>query len=107
MNQKKKEIEARKAAKRRAKAIRCGKVKVPATVHAQLDCGCCTAQLRFSTLERAREAFEKAGLQCSATIVDDDGVEHKNVDTFYGFELDKAKLDQPPLLRLAKRAGLL
>lgn len=60
-------------------------------VYAKCDCGCCTAELRFKNVESAKEAFSKAGLENSATIIDDKGVEHTGIDTFYGFSLEDEK----------------
>lgn len=56
-------------------------------VYAKCDCGCCTAEMRFTSAKTAAEAFAKAGLQNSATIVDDKGTTHEGIDTFYGFSL--------------------
>lgn len=54
------------------------------------DCGCCHAQLRFESDERAEAALHAAGLRNGATIVDDAGETHRGLDTFYGmwFEMD-------------------
>jgi hypothetical protein len=56
-------------------------------VYARCDCGCCTATMRFKNKAAVEEAFAKAGLVNSATIVDDKGVVHEGIDTFYGFSL--------------------
>ena len=58
-------------------------------VYAKCDCGCCTATLHFKTPEAAAKAFADAGLANSATIVDDEGVKHECIDTFYGFSLEE------------------
>ena len=52
---------------------------------AQYDCGCCYATMLFKSHESASNAFVRAGLQNGATIVDDAGVKHEKIDTFYGF----------------------
>lgn len=59
------------------------------TVYVKLDCGCCTDELRFKDKESAQKAFEKAGLGNGVSIVDDDGVEHTGLDTFYGFSMSE------------------
>lgn len=40
--------------------------------------------MKFHNEESAQQAFSKAGLSSSATIVDDEGTVHEGVDTFYG-----------------------
>ena len=59
------------------------------TFYASCDCGCCTDELRFFSLKSAKEALAKVGLGNSQTIIDDLGVEHIGIDTFYGFGLNE------------------
>lgn len=55
-------------------------------VFALHDCGCCTAKMRFHSKKTALEAFSKAVLGNSIDIVDDQGVAHAGIDTFYGLK---------------------
>lgn len=55
------------------------------TFHAKQCCGCCTVMMQFESLESIQKAFEKAGFDVAATIVDDAGEVHEEVDTFYGY----------------------
>jgi hypothetical protein len=52
---------------------------------AQLSCGCCFTEMSFRSKKSAETAFQKAGLNLEATIVDDKGKVHEGVDTFYGY----------------------
>lgn len=61
----------------------------PFIVKARRNCGCCEETLRFTDKQSAVAAFRTAGLDSSATIVDDAGDVHQGVDTFYGFNPDK------------------
>jgi hypothetical protein len=72
-------------------------------VIAQCDCGCCTEKMYFNDLESANKAFAAAGLVNSATIKDDEGVEHSSIDTFYGFSTSEEEMNRPPLQRLAEK----
>lgn len=54
------------------------------TFFAKASCGCCEVEMQFESAEAASAAFHKAGLDSTATIVDDAGTEHTGVDTFYG-----------------------
>lgn len=51
---------------------------------ASLSCGCCTDILLFKDDESVLCAMREAGLDSCATIVDQAGNTHNNVDTFYG-----------------------
>ena len=62
------------------------------TFYVRRGCGCCYDELKFKDELSIREAFIEAGLDSSATIEDEAGVTHKNVDTFYGWS--KALIDQ-------------
>lgn len=53
-----------------------------------LECGCCYVKMKFKSISSANKAFKKAGLGLSMTIVDDKGVTHEGIDTFYGFWLE-------------------
>ena len=55
------------------------------TFIAKCGCGCCEEELQFVDEASGQRAFEAAGLDSSATIVDDAGVSYSNIDTFYGF----------------------
>ena len=58
-------------------------------IYAMCDCGCCKEELRFFSEKTALEALKKVGLGNFKTIVDDLGVVHEGLDTFYGFALEK------------------
>lgn len=62
-----------------------GPLKKFQTFYAKKCCGCCTTTMRFKDVEAIGRAFMKAGLDVAATIVDDAGIVHEEVDTFYGF----------------------
>lgn len=66
-------------------------------VYVKCTCGCCTEELLFKDRASAALAFNKAGLDCSATIVDDAGVEHKELDTFYGYTFQKEEVEKRSL----------
>ena len=72
---------------------------------AQCDCGCCTEKMYFKDLESANKAFAAAGLTNSATIKDDEGVEHNSIDTFYGFSTSEEEMKRPSLQRLIEKLG--
>lgn len=76
-------------------------------VFAQCDCGCCVAEMQFNDVASAEKAFAAAGIANGATIKDDAGVEHKDIDTFYPFSTNKEEFERPSLLRLAEQAGLM
>lgn len=59
------------------------------SVFAKADCGCCNEELKFLTLENANSAFNKVGFGNGMTVVDDEGVSHSGLDTFYGFTVDE------------------
>jgi hypothetical protein len=50
----------------------------------QCDCGCCEDELSFDSDEAANAAVKKAGLMNNGTIIDDEGIVHTGLDTFYG-----------------------
>lgn len=54
------------------------------TIYARQGCGCCIAEMKFESIESADKAFEEAGLQSAAVIIDDGGTEWR-IDTFYHF----------------------
>ncbi len=67
----------RRAAKRAAKAM--------TEYTARAYCGCCTVDnIRFKSEESAAKAWAAAGLGSKQTLVDDAGVKHDGIDTFYG-----------------------
>jgi hypothetical protein len=49
------------------------------------NCGCCTVKMAFESEERLLAAFKKQGLTVYGKVTDDEGVEHEEIDTFYGF----------------------
>lgn len=59
------------------------------TVYVRSDCGCCTAELQFESVESATAAFQKAGLGNGVVITDDAGARHEGLDTFYGFSTEQ------------------
>lgn len=59
------------------------------TVHASADCGCCYEEMQFESAESAAAAFQQAGLGNGIVIVDDAGVRHEGIDTFYGFSVQE------------------
>lgn len=73
-------------------------------VYAKLGCGCCTDGLTFDTIESANGALRDAGLNSCATIVDDAGETHVDVDTFYGFSLTEDEEEARGLQFLAEQA---
>lgn len=64
------------------------------SVFVKLDCGCCTDELKFASVEAAEAAFSKAGLGNSVDITDDAGVCHTKLDTFYGFSLTEEEQEE-------------
>jgi|WetSurMetagenome_2_1015567.scaffolds.fasta_scaffold452712_2 hypothetical protein len=74
-------------------------------VHAKLDCGCCTTDMRFNSIESATEAFRKAGLGNGISIKDDAGVVHEGIDTFYGFSEDEEEQGNRSLGYLAEQVN--
>lgn len=60
-----------------------------ATFYAKQCCGCCTVTMQFTDKGSIVRAFTKAGLEVAATITDDAGTVHEEVDTFYGFSMDQ------------------
>lgn len=50
------------------------------------NCGCCTMTLAFETEKKLLEALAVQGLTVCGQAVDDEGVEHKDIDTFYGYK---------------------
>lgn len=53
-----------------------------------LSCGCCEDELAFETEEACAAAFQKMGLTSSGDCVDDEGVQHSDIDTFYGWSCE-------------------
>ncbi len=49
-----------------------------------LSCGCCEANLFFSSDDKARTAIKEVGLGCMQSITDEVGNTVDHVDTFYG-----------------------
>ena len=75
---------------------------------ARKTCGCCMAEMFFKDSAAASAAFKRAGLNCWATVTDDMGTAHPDIDTFYGFSKWTNTLNNDkPLLTLAKRAGII
>jgi len=52
-----------------------------------MDCGCCEAELLFSSDEDALQAVREVGLMNGAKITDASGHLHEGLDTFYGIWL--------------------
>lgn len=73
------------------------------TVCSKNGCGCCTTEMQFRDEESANTAFASAGLESCATITDDAGVVHNEIDTFYGWWLPEA--EPHGLAYLAELAG--
>jgi len=71
-------------------------------VYAKLSCGCCTEELEFNDIQSAQEAFSGAGLTSTGKITDDAGVEHNNIDTFYGFTMSDDELQNRGIGYLVK-----
>lgn len=61
------------------------------TFFARAVCGCCNVEMHFESEESLKKAFNKVGLQSSATIIDDENTTHEGVDTFYGYWQDGQK----------------
>jgi hypothetical protein len=70
-----------KQVKHRGKKYKSSFIKI----YARCVCGCCDAQMAFTSVDSAARAFEAAGLTSNAVIVDDKGNAHEGIDTFYGF----------------------
>lgn len=57
------------------------------------SCGCCKETLYFNNGESALAAMTKVGLNSVGTVVDDAGLTHTSIDTFYGLiKLTKQEL---------------
>lgn len=52
------------------------------------DCGCCEATVLFETEERLKDALAKLGPCNGGVLVDDAGVRHTDLDTFYGYSTE-------------------
>lgn len=76
------------------------------TIHAKMCCVCCIAEMKFKDEQSALSAFVRSGLDVTATIVDDEGVTHEDIDTFYGFSLDAKEQEEKSLMHLAKKIGV-
>lgn len=74
-------------------------------VIAQCDCGCCHKDMYFKDIESANKAFDEAGLRNGAEIIDDEGIKHTNIDTFYGFSTSQEEMERPSLQRLIDKIG--
>lgn len=59
--------------------------------YVKLCCGCCTTEMKFNDRASIEAAFKAAGLDSSATITDDEGTVHTEVDTFYGYSSDDSE----------------
>lgn len=79
------------------------KVAAMVSVYVTASCGCCTEELKFKSYEAATAAFERAALSSVTTIVDDAGVAHDHLDTFYGFSKDAESQSSRDLTFLAER----
>lgn len=70
----------------------------------QLSCGCCDAEVWFTSEEAIAAAFEVAGLTSSAEIRDDLGNLVDGVDTFYGYR--RVEEERRGLGYLINQAGI-
>jgi IS30 family transposase len=71
-----------------------GPLKKFQTFYAKRSCGCCTVKLQFRDEAAIISAFKKAGLDACATITDDAGTEHQEIDTFYRYSRTQAEQDE-------------
>ena len=62
-------------------------------VYAKANCGCCEIEMFFKTKASAELAFNKLGLTCGGELIDDKGVTHKNIDTFYGLSFNEKEIE--------------
>lgn len=74
-------------------------------VYAKADCGCCEFEMDFTSIESVARAFNTAGWDSSAVIVDDKGRVHDGVDTFYGVATSKGEAAGRSLGYLMGRIG--
>lgn len=58
------------------------------TIIATATCKCCTIEMDFRSVHRARAAFDRAGLSECAVITDDIGNIHGFVNTFEDFSAE-------------------
>lgn len=72
-------------ARRQKRAQQKQRAKAMQSFFVKRSCGCCTDELKFESEANVIAAFSKAGLSSSVTIVDDAGVRHDGIDTFYGY----------------------
>ena len=70
----------------------------------QLSCGCCDAEVWFTSEDAIAKAFELAGLSSSADIRDDLGNLVTGVDTFYGYR--RVEEERRGLGYLINKAGI-
>lgn len=67
------------------------------------DCGCCTAEVQFESEDRLKEELTKLGLCNGGVLVDDAGVRHEGLDTFYGYSTDEEEARDRSLGYLAQQ----
>ena len=67
------------------------------TVYVKNDCGCCTSEMQFESVESAAAAFQRAGLGNGVVITDDEGIQHEGLDTFYGFSTEQEEQESRSL----------
>lgn len=85
----------RKSIAKRDKTYR--KYKGYTAYYARMDCGCCDATMWFSSIDTITAAFNRAGLDMGVEIIDDVGIAHEGIDTFYGFSVSDKEMDSRSL----------
>lgn len=85
MSRNRKRAQEREAKLQKAKKRRLEKSKKLRAFTIQLNCGCCDAEVFFSSTEAIDEAFVSMGLTSTGVITDEVGQTVEGVDTFYGY----------------------
>ena len=88
------------------KVLRAQGVKRLKTFYLKQDCGCCTSAVQFASEEALQAALTKLGLCNGGVLVDDAGVKHEGLDTFYGYSQDEEETRARSLGFLAGRLGI-
>jgi hypothetical protein len=73
-------------------------------IFVKLTCGCCEDVMQFESEDSAIDAFDKVGLG-HHDMIDDAGVLHTGVDTFYGYSLVSNEMESRGLGYLFERLG--
>lgn len=74
------------------------------SVYAKATCGCCIIEMKFETEESAKKRLDEIGVG-HATVVDDEGKAHADIDLFYGYSFSEDEVAGRGLGYLADRIG--